>query len=248
MNRLSVVVPVLNDAEYLVILLAHLAQQSRCADEIIVVDNGSTDDSAQLARDAGARVVRETKPGILAAAVAGYDAAEGDIIVRCDADTRPDTHWLRRIDMHFARSPNLDAVTGPGRFYDLPWGPQWAASGFYAVGYFVVLGGAVARIPLWGSNMAFRRELWSGVRDRLDIEDADVHDDLEFTCKLEPHAVTRFDWKLQVGAAGRIFSRPDGFWNSVRMARRTLVLNDAAAGVVSRWKSKLRLSENKRAL
>lgn len=247
MNGLSVVVPVLNDAEHLALLLALLARQSRCADEIIVVDNGSTDESAQLARDAGARVVYEPRPGILAAAAAGYDAAQGEIIVRCDADTRPDTDWLRCIDMHFARSQSLDALTGPGRFYDLPWGVRWAASGFYAVAYFVFLGGAVARVPLWGSNMAFRRELWSGVRDRLDLEIADVHDDLEFTCKLEPDAVTRFDWKLQVGAAGRIFSRHNGFRDSVRKALRTIVLNGAAAGVLSRWKRKLGLTEKTKA-
>ncbi|MBN6828941.1 glycosyltransferase, partial [Micrococcus luteus] len=53
----SVVVPVLDDAEHLRVCLALLAAQSRPALEVVVVDNGCVDDSAVLARAAGARVV-----------------------------------------------------------------------------------------------------------------------------------------------------------------------------------------------
>lgn len=244
MNKLSVVVPVLNDATHLGVLLELLARQSRRADEIIVVDNGSTDESAQVAKAAGARVVYEPLPGIPAAAAAGYDAATGNVIIRCDADTRPETDWLRFIDAHFARCQSVDAVTGPGTFYDLPQGMRSIASIFYAVSYFLFLGGAVARVPLWGSNMAFRRELWPEVRAQLDLEITEVHDDLEFTCKLAPDTVTRFDRNLRVGAAGRIFSRKNGFRDSVRMALRTLARNGATGGVFSRWKRRLGFADS----
>lgn len=239
MNTLSVVVPVLNDAQHLRVLLDLLARQSRAPDEIIVVDNGSTDDSVYWAQAAGARVIHQPLPGILAAAAAGYEAATGEVIIRCDADTRPSSDWVRRIDEHFTRSGELDALTGPGRFYDLLGFTGAMASLFYASAYFLGIGGAVARVPLWGSNMAFRRDIWPAVNEQLDLGTLDIHDDLEFTCKLEPGAVTRFDRKLRVGAAGRIFSRKGGLRDSVGVALRTLELNGAAAGVRRRWHRKL---------
>ena len=69
--------------------LLALREQRRPADEIIVVDNSSTDDSAAVARRHGATVVEERRPGITAAASRGYDAATGDIVARCDAETPP---------------------------------------------------------------------------------------------------------------------------------------------------------------
>ena len=57
MSTISVVIPVYNDAALLRRCLEALAAQTRRADEIVVVDNGSTDDSAEVARRGGARVV-----------------------------------------------------------------------------------------------------------------------------------------------------------------------------------------------
>ena len=61
--RISVVVPVLNDSPMLAQCLAALALQTRPADEIVVVDNGSTDDTAAVATAGGARVVPEPVTG-----------------------------------------------------------------------------------------------------------------------------------------------------------------------------------------
>ncbi|WP_374700319.1 glycosyltransferase, partial [Arthrobacter sp. JCM 19049] len=59
MNRVSVVVPVLNDEQHLAVLLELLKKQRDKPFEIIIVDNGSTDNSRQLAQAAGVRVISE---------------------------------------------------------------------------------------------------------------------------------------------------------------------------------------------
>ena len=65
----AAVIPNLNRRDLLSALLGNLKQQSHPFDEILVVDNGSTDDSAALAESAGARVLRLDRNFGFAAAV-----------------------------------------------------------------------------------------------------------------------------------------------------------------------------------
>jgi glycosyltransferase involved in cell wall biosynthesis len=85
----SVVIPCLNEAE----TIAECVQEARAAldandlpGEVIVVDNGSTDGSGRLAREAGALVVDEPRRGYGSAYLAGLAVAQGDYIVMVDAD------------------------------------------------------------------------------------------------------------------------------------------------------------------
>ncbi|HET7759976.1 MAG TPA: glycosyltransferase family 2 protein [Gaiellaceae bacterium] len=85
----SVVIPCLNEAE----TIAECVTTSRATldsagldGEVIVVDNGSTDGSGELARAAGAEVVDEPRRGYGSAYLAGLNAARGDYIVMVDAD------------------------------------------------------------------------------------------------------------------------------------------------------------------
>jgi glycosyltransferase involved in cell wall biosynthesis len=87
--RVSVVIPCLNEAE----TIAECVSQARSAldanglaGEVIVVDNGSTDGSGDLARDAGGNVVEEPRRGYGSAYLAGLAAAQGDYVVMVDAD------------------------------------------------------------------------------------------------------------------------------------------------------------------
>ncbi len=67
------------------------------AGEVIVVDNDSTDNSAEVARSAGAVVVSETRPGYGRAIRTGVDAARGDIVVMADADLTYDLSLLSEL-------------------------------------------------------------------------------------------------------------------------------------------------------
>ncbi|WP_431220768.1 glycosyltransferase [Leifsonia xyli] len=105
MPTVSVVIPVLDDSAMLARCLADLAAQLRPADEIVVVDNGSADDTVAVARAAGVRVIEQRLRGIWPAAAAGYDAATGDIIARLDADSRPPADWLLHLEAELVDSP-----------------------------------------------------------------------------------------------------------------------------------------------
>ena len=84
--RLSIIIPVLNEAEGLPSLLGHLAALCGCDSEVIVVDGGSEDDSRQAASRAGALVICSER-GRARQMNAGAAVAQGDILLFLHADT-----------------------------------------------------------------------------------------------------------------------------------------------------------------
>lgn len=81
--KISVVIPCYNEEDG---VRYTIGQLPACVDEIVVVDNNSTDRTADVARSLGARVVRETRKGYGAAYQAGLPAATGDVVVTLDGD------------------------------------------------------------------------------------------------------------------------------------------------------------------
>jgi glycosyltransferase involved in cell wall biosynthesis len=82
--KISLIIPVLNEAECIGALLAELPPEA--AHEVLVVDNGSTDDTAAIARGAGVRVVSEPRRGYGYACAAGAAVASGEVLVFIDGD------------------------------------------------------------------------------------------------------------------------------------------------------------------
>ncbi len=89
----DVVLPVLDEAEALPWVLARMPRGYR----VIVVDNGSTDGSAELAESLGARVVREPRRGFGAACWAGLAASSAGVVCFMDADASLDPAELAAV-------------------------------------------------------------------------------------------------------------------------------------------------------
>ncbi len=101
--HLSVVVPAYNAAATIGDCIAALRRQSYDGPvELIVVDDGSTDDTAALARAAGATVINAPHGHAAAARNAGLRAATGPLICFTDADCAPHPDWLSQISRPFA--------------------------------------------------------------------------------------------------------------------------------------------------
>jgi glycosyltransferase involved in cell wall biosynthesis len=87
--ELTVLMPCLDEAETIGACVSKAAaylQRSAIHGEILVVDNGSTDDSREIAQRAGARVVEESRRGYGSALRAGILAARGRFVIMGDAD------------------------------------------------------------------------------------------------------------------------------------------------------------------
>jgi len=82
-RSISVVTPCYNEEEGIAVVLSDMPD---CVDEVIVVDNNSSDDTARVARELGAKVIHEPRPGYGVAYKTGFREATGDIIVTMDGD------------------------------------------------------------------------------------------------------------------------------------------------------------------
>ena len=113
MKLITVVIAAYNEEKDLPKCLTAITTQNFPKDdyEIIVVDNNSTDKTAEIARSFEARVITETKQGNTPAVKKGMDSAEGEIIANTDADTVVFPDWLATIKKIF-EDPKVVGATG----------------------------------------------------------------------------------------------------------------------------------------
>jgi GT2 family glycosyltransferase len=145
--------------------------------EVIVVDDGSTDETAAIAEEYGFRLIRTENRGLSRARNTGLGAATGEIVAYIDDDARPDPDWLSYLAAEFLRTnhvgvggPNV-APPGDGTIAECvanaPGGPV----------HVLVSDREAEHIP--GCNMAFRKEALEAIggfdpRFRAAGDDVDV--------------------------------------------------------------------------
>jgi len=161
----SVVVPTRDRAGYLDVTLRSLAAQDLAEPyELIVVDDGSSEGTAEVAERAGARLLRPAAgSGPNTARNAGIEAAQADLVALVDDDTEAPPGWLRAIVEGAARRPDADAFGGPIRAR--LEGPAPRACGREDAPITSLdLGPADREAELvWSANMALRRAAFARV-------------------------------------------------------------------------------------
>ncbi|WP_157930632.1 glycosyltransferase family 2 protein [Glycomyces xiaoerkulensis] len=131
-TSVSVIIPCFNDEDALPLCLEAVKAQSRPPDELIVVDDASTDSSAAVAARFGCRIIRqERNRGVSAARNRGIAAAFGDLLFFLDSDIEPHPDAVERAVAAFERDPDLDIVHGVLDPHPLPGS---GAVGRYLVG------------------------------------------------------------------------------------------------------------------
>jgi glycosyltransferase involved in cell wall biosynthesis len=93
--KVSLIIPALNEAESIAQVLSEVP--GWLAAEILVVDGGSTDRTAEIARQNGALVIREERRGYGQACASGVAQARGQVVVFLDADGADDPHQLPKL-------------------------------------------------------------------------------------------------------------------------------------------------------
>lgn len=183
---LSLVIPVYNEEHHLKECLEAVASQTIMPDEVIIVDNNSTDKSVGIARQYPfVRLIREKRQGLTPARNHGFNYAKGDILGRIDADSVLAKDWVERVHSLF-NNRSLDGITGLGSSDLLPRikGPRTVVWSWLYFQWTIAVYGMVV---LWGANMAIRSSAWQKIKDSTCLDDGLVHEDQDLSLLMHEH-------------------------------------------------------------
>jgi len=116
--KYSLIVPAYNEEKYIERCLISLLNQNYSEYEIIVVDNNSTDRTAEIAKGLVDKVLFEPRRGYIHATNRGAREAQGKYISFCDADSIYPPNWLEKVNRKFEKNPEIVVVYGPTFFSD----------------------------------------------------------------------------------------------------------------------------------
>ncbi|MDF6101202.1 glycosyltransferase family 2 protein [Gordonia hongkongensis] len=242
MPTLSVVIPAFNEEENLGPCLDRLLAQTVPIDEIIVVNNCSTDRTVDIADDyatrhASVRRIDEPRPGIHVARRCGLDNATSEILAKVDADTRVPALWaevgIRFFDSNAdggpetaaprdastdtdspaAKTGNFGALTGPFLMHDAP---MYERQQRIATKSYRKLANGGPIQSVHGPAYFIRGDAWRTIRDDLHDHDP-IWEDLDIGLALQNHGLgVYFDPRLLADSSCRRLRFTP--WRNIRYA------------------------------
>jgi rSAM/selenodomain-associated transferase 2 len=207
---LSVVVPTLNAEAH----LPHFLERMRDADEILVVDGGSSDRTVAIAEQAGARILQAPR-GRGAQLGAGGEAARGDWLLFLHADTLPAPGWSAAVASHIASAPARAACFGL-RLSDRAWQARLIERA-------VALRVAVLGLPYGDQGLLVPRVLYERVGGYRPLP---LMEDVDLVRRIGRYRLDRLE--VQAWTSAERWRR-DGWFG--RSARNLICLTLYAAGV-----------------
>jgi glycosyltransferase involved in cell wall biosynthesis len=234
-KRLSVslVIPAYNEERHLAACLDYVAAQTVLPDQVIVVDNNSSDKTAAVAgKYKFVTLLYESKRGVVYARNLGFNASNCDIIARIDVDTLLPPDWVAHIEQFFAQAGNdKSAWTGGPYFYNVRF-PR-VVSGFYSLLSFYSNRLFAGCYSLWGSNMAIRNSDWKKSSAKTSRRN-DIHEDLDLAIVLHNNGVKIvYDSKMKVRTQlRRVRTNRHELWAYLQWWPRTLRLHHKKSWLV----------------
>ncbi len=200
--KISVVIPAHNEEKSIESCLNSLLKQTIKPYEIIVVDNNSTDKTAQIVKKyKNVKIVLEKNKGIIPARNTGFDKAKGEIIARCDADTIVPSEWIEKIDKVFTNNDSIIASSMPVWVHDIPPFSYKFLFIFYL--YMAIPRFFIGHYPLLGPSMAVRKATWDRIKNELCTDAKEVHEDLDLSFHVKKLGKVYHDRSNLVLTSGR---------------------------------------------
>ncbi len=156
------VIPVYNASQYLDRCLEAITTSSYSSYEVIVVDDGSTDNSVDIARKRGVRVVQLShQSGPAAARNSGAKQAQGEILFFLDSDVLVQQDTIARVAANFQEHLNIGAVFGS--YDDSPAADNFLSQYKNLFHHFVHQQSRAEAVTFWAGCGAIRREVFQKV-------------------------------------------------------------------------------------
>lgn len=199
--KISVIVPAYNEEKAIEACLESLKNQIEKPYEIIVVDNNSSDKTAEIAKKFGVKIIKEKRQGRIFARDTGFNAAKGDIVARTDADTRVPPDWTKRIREAFETDPKLLGFSGSAHFYGFPSFLQY--NNWLATGSSRFMKLFMKHDGMMGFNLALSKEAWGKIKDEVCLDETKVHEDADLAIHIARYGKVLFDKTVIVHTSSR---------------------------------------------
>jgi len=155
--KISLIIPAHNEEKYISDCLKSVLENGKELSEVIVINNASTDKTAEIAGSfGGVKVITELSKGLTKARQRGLKESTGDILAFVDADTKMPKGWVEKINKAFEANPRLACLSGPYIYYDLSVSDRllvWLYWHLFAYGAYLLVGYMAV-----GGNFAARRD------------------------------------------------------------------------------------------
>lgn len=217
---ISIVIPARNEERYLAECLeAIAAQRTQRRIEVIVVDNGSTDRTQEIARVHGVRVVEEPVQGVGSARRAGTALARGRYVLHIDADTRLPHSFVEKALERFHAEPTLVCVGGQMVWYDAPQYKNTIRAFLFMMLVPLVRLVSHGALGPMGNNMMFPRSVYEQCKG-FDLS-LKFGEDADLTRQLSRYGDVVLDLSLHCPTSSRRYQWNTGLcaylWNGTRV-------------------------------
>ena len=180
---LSLVIPVFNEEHQITSCLNAIKNQSVMPNEVIVVDNNSSDNTIKIAKKYNfVTVVHEPKQGIVYARNRGFNKAKSDIIGRIDADTIIDPEWTNNVIDFFVKNKKASAISGSTTIRE--WRGKLLLYWGHRIIYYWISWLFLGHRTLFGSSMAIKNSAWNLVNQQVCLRN-DIHEDMDLSIHLK---------------------------------------------------------------
>ncbi|GAA1909096.1 glycosyltransferase family 2 protein [Williamsia serinedens] len=227
---ISIVIPAYNEGSAVRACLERASAQGPDVAEIVVVDNNSTDDTADHIRSAAEhddriRLVSEPRAGVAFARYTGFSCASQDLIASVDCDTILDAGWAGAITRVMDTHPEVVAGTGPMVMHDLPFQNRYRRRNnrLQARAEAALAAGGPLRVPaLSGANSVIRAGAWKEIQDDVSHR-PDLFEDLDRSLLLHArgHDTVLIPGMTATVSGRRLLSGPASFIRYAACGPRT---------------------------
>ena len=201
---ISFVIPAFNEENYIADCITSITKDAFDGNiyiphEIIVVDNNSTDHTAEVAREYGATVIQEPHKGTSWARQAGLEASKYDLVAFIDADCKLPSGWFN-IAYETLMQDNVVAASGPHVFHELDLNKRILVFIFYCFAKIL----HVACPTINGANFIVRKQSLLKVGG-FDTSIKFHGDDTSAALRLSARGVIKFNLGMYVLSSARRF-------------------------------------------
>lgn len=204
MSKISIVIPAYNEEKYIWKCIENITKYAKWVHEIIVIDNASTDSTAEIVKKFdNVKYIYEPKKWLTQARQTWYQNATWDIIAYIDSDSNITESWFAKVEKNF-EDKKIGFLSGPYYYYD-----AGIMNHIWSFFYWVFLGYAIYLVVwyLWiGGNMIFRKS----VLDQMWWFDTSIEfygEDTNAARRASQFAKCKFDLTLIMPTSARRLSK-----------------------------------------